>query len=80
MPHVYAKPTGDNKVKKQKQISPHLTPFYVYVGGLYFNGLCWQHGHLRPRLLDKLLEVDLPQLFRQLLQLLFFVLERSESY
>lgn len=51
-----------------------LTCLYVCLGGLYFSGLSWQHGDLRPCLLDELLEVDLPQLFGQLLQLLLLVL------
>lgn len=45
--------------------------------GLHFDGLRWQDGDFRPCLLDKLLEVDLPQLLGQLLQFLFFVLDGS---
>lgn len=59
-----------------KQTSQHLTPFYVCMRGLHFDGLRWQNGHFCPCLLDELLEIDLPQLFSQLLQFLFFVLDR----
>lgn len=52
-----------------------LTPLQDPRGDVPVCGLCSQHSHLRPRLLDELLKVDLPQLFGQLLQFLFFVLE-----
>ena len=75
MQAVYSKLTV--KVKVLKSGFSKLTPFCVCMQGLHSNGLRWQDGDFRPCLLDKLLEVDLSQLFGQLLQFLFSVLDGS---
>lgn len=66
--------------KEGKPSHQLLTSVDVCVGCLYFDGLSWQHGHFCPCLLDKLLEVDLSQLFSQLLQFLFFVLDGNDCF
>lgn len=40
--------------------------------------LGWQHGDLCARLLDEVLQVDLPQLLGQLLQLMLHVLHAAD--
>ncbi len=42
-----------------------------------FSGFGWQHCDLGARLLDELLQVNLPQLLRQLLQLVLHVLQSN---
>lgn len=52
-----------------------LTCTATAAGAVILRGFGWQHCNLGPGLLDKLLQVHLPQLLGQLLQLVLHVLQ-----
>lgn len=66
-------------MKDQYQHSKDFTYAVTAVGPFVVGGLGRQHRDLGSGLLDELLQVNLPQFFGQLLQLVLHVLQRDNG-